>query len=68
MLKQENFPLNKLYYEMQSYFSQHLKRREWESPSLSKADDELGQEVGRYEEKCLNPFCVRPRYQYDDIV
>ncbi len=64
--KEGNFPLNKLYYEMQSYFKQHLKRRDWDSPSLSKGDAEPRDGL-RIEEKCLNPFCVRPRYQCDDV-
>jgi hypothetical protein len=53
---------------MQSYFKQHLKRREWDSPSLSKADDEPSRDALRSEEKCLNPFCVRARYQCDDVL
>ena len=53
---------------MQVVFNQYLKKKDYfDSPSLSKgAEDELSREHLKYEEKCMNPFCLRPRYQADD--
>lgn len=61
------FPINKLYYEMLVYLKQKINRREWESPAYSKADeDEMSEDHIKYEDKCLNPFCLRPKFQMDD--
>ena len=63
-----SFPLNKLYYEVEANYNRYLRRKDYyESPPGGKvAENELNVSKLRYEEKCLNPFCLRPKFYSED--